>query len=231
MDKKDNSLNSKSTPNQMRVLMKRMREGTPIVTETNTPEPKKEMDMRAMLKITRSINEDVNERADNPIDTTKLTGEELLKAKFGYLASDLEFSKLAQAYENFLKIKRINFEPSGVLQTALSASRDLIAEYLQNVKGINVSGEDVQNFFHSMLTKYKSVVSEEVMNEEAENKETVYDQSIEEEKFRNFFSDLNVSIKLIDLEVYNNLVFWGGTIDGVIQFIYKVTPDESTSGV
>lgn len=69
------------------------------------------------------------------------------------------------------------------------------------------------------------------LREESENKETVYDQSIEEEKFRNFFNDMNVSIKLIDLEIYDNLIFWGGTIDGVIQFIYKVTPDESTSGV
>lgn len=69
------------------------------------------------------------------------------------------------------------------------------------------------------------------LREDSENKETVYDQSIEEEKFRNFFNDMNVSIKLIELEVYDNLVFWGGTIDGVIQFIYKVTPDESTSGV
>ena len=42
---------------------------------------------------------------------------------------------------------------------------------------------------------------------------------------------MNVSIKLIDLKVYSNLVFWGGTVDGVIQFVFKVTPDESTSGV
>jgi len=64
-----------------------------------------------------------------------------------------------------------------------------------------------------------------------ENKKAASDQGIEEEKFRNFFSDMNVSIKLIDLGVYEDLVFWGGTIDGVIQFVYKVTNDESTSGV
>jgi hypothetical protein len=71
------------------------------------------------------------------------------------------------------------------------------------------------------------------LNEEQdiENKKTPYDQNMEEEKFRNFFNDMNVSIKLIDLGVYDKLVFWGGTIDGVIQFVYKVTPDESTSGV
>ena len=75
---------------------------------------------------------------------------------------------------------------------------------------------------------HEGVVS---LDENVENKETVYDQSIEEEKFRNFFNDMKVSIKFIDLEVYDDFVFWGGTIDGVIQFVYKVTPDEETSGV
>ncbi len=224
------NINDKSSPDQMRVLMKRMREGgTHTVNETNTPEPKKDLDMRAMLKITRDINEGVNERSAKPMDKSQLQGEKLLKASYATLTSDLEFSKLATAYENFLKIKKINFEPSGVLQIALSSARDLIAEYLRGARGLNVSGEDVQNFFHDMLTTSKTIsIDEEV---DVENKKTVYDQSTEEEKFRNFFNDLNVSIKLIELGVYNNLIFWGGTIDGVIQFIYKVTPDEATSGV
>lgn len=63
------------------------------------------------------------------------------------------------------------------------------------------------------------------------NKKTVYDQKNEEEKFLKFFNDLNVSIKFSELVIYDNLIFWGGTIDGIIQFIYKVTPDEATSGV
>lgn len=117
----ENDINKKNSPNQMRVLMKRMRDGKFVANESE--EPKKDLNIRDMLKITRSINEST------------------------------------------------------------------------------------------------------------ENKKTVYDQSMEEEKFRNFFNDMNVSIKLIDLEVYDDLVFWGGTIDGVIQFVYKVTPDESTSGV
>jgi hypothetical protein len=69
------------------------------------------------------------------------------------------------------------------------------------------------------------------INEKVNGKETVYDQSIEEKKFLDFFDDMNVSIKFIELEVFGDLVFWGGTIDGVIQFVYKVTPDESTSGI
>jgi len=70
------------------------------------------------------------------------------------------------------------------------------------------------------------------INEEQQlNKKTAYDQDDEEKKFRNFFRDLPVNIKFIELEVYDNLIFWGGTVNGIIQFIYKVTPDEATSGV
>jgi len=67
--------------------------------------------------------------------------------------------------------------------------------------------------------------------QKSENKVTIYDQKIEEQKFLNFFKDINVNVKFIQLEVYENLVFWGGTVDGIIQFIYKVTADEATSGV
>jgi len=123
-----NNINDKNSPNLMREMMKRVRQGG--YTANESQEPKKDLSVRDMLKITRNINEG--------------------------------------------KVR---------------------------------------------------------INEEPENKKTSSDQSIEEEKFRNFFNDMNVSIKLIDLGVYDNLIFWGGTIDGVIQFVYKVTPDESTSGV
>lgn len=128
MDNK-NDINTKTSPIQMRVMMKRVRDGG--FTTNESQEPKKDLNMRDMLKITRNINEGI----------------------------------------------------------------------------VSLKEEDI------------------------ENKKTSSDQSMEEEKFRNFFNDMNVNIKLIDLGVYNNLVFWGGTIDGVIQFVYKVTPDESTSGV
>ena len=128
-----NNINDKTSPNQMRVFMKRMRDGKYEVSET-TNTAKKDLTMRDMLKITRTrkLNEDVE-------------GEE-------------------------------NRDPN-------------------------------------------------------KNKKTVYDQSQEEEKFRNYFNDMNVDIKFIDLDVYENLIFWGGTIDGVIQFVYKVTPDEKSSGI
>jgi hypothetical protein len=126
----DNNLNNKTSPNQMRVLMKRMREGKYEVTESQD-KAKRDLSMRDMLKITRKINE-------------------------------------------------------------------------------AVEGEDEQP---------------------QKNKKSVYDQSREEEKFRSYFDDMNIDIKFIDLDVFDNLIFWGGTIDGVIQFVYKVTPDEKTSGI
>jgi len=122
-----NNINDKTSPDQMRILMKRMRDGN-FVQEN---ESKKIISMKDMLKITRKLNEEIDP-------------------------------------------------------------------------------EDAQK---------------------AVNKETVYDQPMEEKKFLNFFNDINVSVKFIDLEVNNNLVFWGGTVNGIIQFIYKVTPDEATSGV
>lgn len=72
------------------------------------------------------------------------------------------------------------------------------------------------------------------INEEEEkqtNKKTIYDQPREEEKFMKNFQDMPVSIKFRELELYDSLVFWGGTIDGTIQFVYKVTPNKATSGV
>ncbi len=123
-------MNDKSTPNQMRILLRRMR-GEEFVVNEETQKPKKDLTMRDMLKITRKLNEEIE------------VGD-----------------------------------------------------------------------------KKKAV-----------NKKTAYDQEIEEEKVRNFFDDMNVNIKFQDLQVYDNLVFWGGTVDGVIQFVYKVTPDERTSGV
>lgn len=120
----ENDINKKTSPNQMRILMKRVREGKFTTNESNIS--KKDLTMRDMLKITRTINEEVN------------------------------------------------------------------------------------------------------------GKETVYDQSIEEEKFKSIFErdKMGVSIKFGDLEVGNNYVFWTGIINGIIQFVYTVTPyDDSTGAV
>lgn len=77
------------------------------------------------------------------------------------------------------------------------------------------------------MLKITRTLNEDVVN----NKVTVFDQKEEEKKFRNYFSDLNVIMDLIPLEVFDDYVFWGGTINGMIQFVFKVTPDSGKSGV
>ena len=127
------NINNKTSPNQMRIFMKRMRNNNYIVDESNDTKPNKDLTIRDMLKITRKLNEQTD-KENTPTNS-------------------------------------------------------------------NI------------------------------NKKTSFDQENEEEKFRNFFKDMNVDIDFIDLKITNNLIFWGGTIDGVIQFVYKVTPDEKTSGI
>lgn len=64
------------------------------------------------------------------------------------------------------------------------------------------------------------------------NKKNVYDQQREEDRFNAFLNkSLNVNTEFIELEIYDDLIFWGGTVDGMLQFIFKVTPTENTSGV
>ena len=126
-----------------RELLKRMR-GKEYVAETKSEEPKKEMDMRDMLKKTRTfVNEDVETN------------------------TSLDNSDVQTAQPN-----------------------------------------------------------------DGENVITYKDPTDEKEKFKNFFDDMNVHIDFnTPLEVKDDSVFWGGVIDGVIQFDYKVTPDDDTSGV
>lgn len=66
---------------------------------------------------------------------------------------------------------------------------------------------------------------------ESNNKKTNFDKKNEEDKFNEYFSDLNIITSFIELEIYDDFIFWGGTIDGILQFVFKVTPNENTSGV
>ena len=49
--------------------------------------------------------------------------------------------------------------------------------------------------------------------------------------FDNMPENETVSVIFFDLYVYDNLIFWGGVVDGVIEFTYQVTKEENSSGV
>lgn len=77
------------------------------------------------------------------------------------------------------------------------------------------------------LNEHVEVVNEEI----AVNKKADTDQKDEEEKFMNALRDFEVSVEFEKLQVYDKLVFFGGTVDNMIRFVYTVTPTERTSGV
>ncbi len=95
----------------------------------------------------------------------------------------------------------------------------LIRDMLKITRNLN---EDVQS----------EIEEPTVDQEKPVNKKTVEDQPNEEQKFKDSFpTGYDINVDFIELEVTDKYVFWGGTVNGLIQFVYKVTPDENTSGV
>ena len=131
----NNDINNKNTANQMRIFLKRMRTNDYVSESKEQEKPKKDLSMRDMLKITRQVNENVND------------------------------------------------ERNGV----------------------------------------------------GENRKTPDDQQREEENFTSLFDNMpdndSVSIVFFELFVFDKLIYWGGIVDGTIEFTYVVTPNENKSGV
>ncbi len=64
-------------------------------------------------------------------------------------------------------------------------------------------------------------LNEDIMNSNKTLTQSEIDR--EQEKMLNFFQDQNVDIKFEPLVVYDNGVFFGGTIDNQLLFTYSVT--------
>ena len=92
----------------------------------------------------------------------------------------------------------------------------------------NFVNEDVEN---DVSLDNSDVQDGEGEGESSRNVKTKLDQSQEEQKLKNFFDDMNVHLEVGPLIVKDNKVFWEGVVDGVIQFIFKITGDDDTSGV
>ena len=92
-----------------------------------------------------------------------------------------------------------------------------------------------RNFVNEDVETTTSLDSSDAQGEESEeesrNVKTGLDQRDEEEKLKNFFDDLNVHIDPKPIIVKDDKVFWSVVIDGVIQFIFKITGEDETSGV
>ena len=128
---------------------------------------------------------------------------------------------LVNYYKNSIYVKRITMT-------------ERIKKISDRISGVKQSSKNETTVNKKSPTTQSLVKKMRIINEqegqERQDRKTVYDQTREERNFRNNVKDLNVVVEFIELKVYDNFIYWGGTIDGVIQFAYKVTPDEETSG-
>ncbi|MFW6272270.1 MAG: hypothetical protein ACOC2U_00635 [bacterium] len=107
-----------------------------------------------------------------------------------------------------------------------------VKKMISKLRGENLNEYEEKN--NKTLNTHELLRITRSLNEEekpSENKKNAYDQEYEEKKLIDFVGDLNVNIKFRELEVYDDYVYWGGVIDGIIAFVYRVTPDENTKGV
>lgn len=74
-------------------------------------------------------------------------------------------------------------------------------------------------------------MQEDVEEVPVEKQLSAGEQEKHDNELRNYFDGDNLTIKLEPILVFEDGVFWAGTIDGQLKFAYMVTPDESTSGV
>ena len=82
------------------------------------------------------------------------------------------------------------------------------------------------------ITRTKTLnEDEDVDNGVKVNKANPMDQKAEEEKFKDAFQYLKVIVDFQPLKVYDDYIFWGGTINNAIQFVYKITPTEELNNV
>jgi hypothetical protein len=79
-----------------------------------------------------------------------------------------------------------------------------------------------------MISRVRKYVNEEAFQARYL---TASELDVEKEKFQNVFSNYNVSFEYEPFMIVNGGVIWGGTMDGQIQWVYKVTEDDQTSGV
>lgn len=100
---------------------------------------------------------------DNNNDVDYLDGEKLMKQSYSSLMRDLDFSKLANAYELLLNYSKKNPRSyTDKLDSTLGNVRNLIVDYVREKKGLDVSDEDVQNFFTSLTQRFSpSSIKEE----------------------------------------------------------------------
>lgn len=88
---------------------------------------------------------------------------------------------------------------------------------------------------NEMMNAMRSLVKEDFMQQQEPEMQARQlgdsELNIEKDKFENTFKNYNVAFEYEPLLIIGRAVIWGGTIDGQIQWIYKVSDEDNTSGV
>lgn len=106
-----------------------------------------------------------------------------------------------------------------------------VRDSLKKMRKFNRTGE----FSNTIKEADKSSIRNQLNNMrkifEAIDKASSSDTKSEIEKMNRYFSNENIVIDYEELELFPNFVFFGGTIDNSLQFVFKVTENEQTSGI
>jgi hypothetical protein len=169
MDNK-NDINKKTSPNQMRILMGRIRtgDGNYGINET-TGEKKKEMSVRDMLKITRKLHEEVADTQTVDVEDKKkaINKETAFDQKneeqklVNYFGGDVSFEfKDLEVYDDWVLWSGI---VNSVIQFLFVVTRDEITSrvefnYLQGFSPDNPNNDEIieklKAYYDTSFSKY-----------------------------------------------------------------------------
>ncbi len=161
-------MNDKTTPNQMRILLRRMR-GEKFVVNEETQKPKKDITMRDMLKITRKLNEEVKApETDTEEDKKKASNKETIydqrreeEKLINLFDNDVTFEfKDLEVYDDWVLWSGI---VNGVIQFLFIVTRDEVTSrvefnYLQGFSPDNPQNDEIieklQTYYDTTFSKY-----------------------------------------------------------------------------
>lgn len=176
MDNKSN-INNKTSPNQMRVWLQRMRTGDSTYGIAESDEKKKkEMTVRDMLKITRKLNEQTEDVETAEVDTEVDAEEEKEKPENKQTVFDPKFfeKEITALFDDSVSIEFKDLEMfdnwvlwsgvvNGIIQFLFIVTRDEITSrvefnYLQGFSPDNPKNEEIvkklETYYETRFSKY-----------------------------------------------------------------------------
>lgn len=159
-------MNNKSTPDQMRILLRRMRGEKFNVNEVS--EPKKNLSIRDMLKITRNINEALGDQTQEEKPENKETFEDQKREEEKLLARlqnpDEEIPTVTVDFGDLIVTDKFVFfagTVNGVIQFAYSVSRDNSKSRVKfnYLEGFNPDDEENKRIIEQLEIYYREFAS------------------------------------------------------------------------